>query len=382
MKKPKIYCDSITPKYNYLDKETNVRDYVNYCINRALAMFKYNGLPDTIPQTALEKFNIMRGFTIWAKVNGELYVFEGGLGGEPDVYGFPTIATVANPALKFSGNFTIGEDCVIMPNDAMYMGLLPLFNRYCSLINENDITMLLADVNKRAQFIISATDDNTADSANQFLKKLFNGEQATITDNAIMSGLQVNPATTANIAIMDLVEYQQYLRAGLYNEIGLNSNFNMKREKLTATEVEMNSGNLYPLVDDMLNQRRIALEKINAMFGTEITVEFASAWTMRATETGAVENPVEFASAWTMRATETGNVEDVQNPDTPQEAADEPQDTPQDTPQDDTTPDPETPPDEPQDAAGEPQDTPQDETTPDPETPQDTPQEDENNETV
>ena len=369
MKKPKIYCDSITPKYNYLDKETNVRDYVNYCINRALAMFKYNGLPDTIPQTALEKFNIMRGFTIWAKVNGELYVFEGGLGGEPDVYGFPTIATVANPALKFSGNFTIGEDCVIMPNDAMYMGLLPLFNRYCSLINENDITMLLADVNKRAQFIISATDDNTADSANQFLKKLFNGEQATITDNAIMSGLQVNPATTANIAIMDLVEYQQYLRAGLYNEIGLNSNFNMKREKLTATEVEMNSGNLYPLVDDMLNQRRIALEKINAMFGTEITVEFASAWTMRATETGAVE----FASAWTMRATETGNVE------TP--------DTPQDTPQDDTTPDPETPPDEPQDT---PQDTPQDDTTPDPETPpdepqdtpQDTPQEDENNETV
>ena len=195
-------------------------------------------------------------------------------------------------------------------------------------------------MNKRAQFIISATDDNTAESANLFLKKLFNGEQATITDNAIMSGLQVIPATTANIAIMDLVEYQQYLRAGLYNEIGLNSNFNMKREKLTATEVEMNSGNLYPLVDDMLNQRRIALEKINAMFGTEITVEFASAWTMRATETGEVENPVE----------------DVETPDTPQEAAGEPQD--------ETPPDPETPPDEPQD------------------TPQDTPQEDENNETV
>lgn len=339
MKKPKIWCDSITPKYNYLDKETNIRDYVNYCINRALAMFKYDGLPDTIPQTVLEKLNIMRGFTIWAKVNGELYVFEGGLGGEPDVYGFPTIATVANPALKFSGNFTIGEDCVIMPNDAMYMGLLPLFNRYCSLINENDITMLLADVNKRAQFIISATDDNTADSANLFLKKLFNGEQATITDNAIMSGLQVNPATTANIAIMDLVEYQQYLRAGLYNEIGLNSNFNMKREKLTATEVEMNSGNLYPLVDDMLNQRRIALEKINAMFGTEITVDFASAWTMRATETGDVENPVEYVD----------NVSRETDLDTPPDAADEPQDTPQDEPQDEPSPADEPPQDTPQD---------------------------------
>lgn len=351
MAKIKKYCESITPKYNYLDKETNVADYVRYSINRALAMFRYEGLPDTIPQVELEKLLIMNGFAIWAKVNGELYAFNGGLGGEPDVYGMPTLATVANPALNFSGNFTINEDCVVMRNDAMMMGLLPLFNRYCTLINENDITMLLADVNKRAQFIISATDDNTADSATLFLKKLFNGEQGVITDNAIMKGLEVNPATTANIALMDLVEYQQYLRAGLYNEIGLNSNFNMKREKLTATEVEMNSGNLYPLVDDMLNQRRIALEKINAMFGTEITVEFASAWTMRATETGDVENPVE----------------DVETPDTPQDAAGEPQDTPQDTPQDDTTPDPETPPDEPQDAADE---------------PQDTPQEDENNETV
>lgn len=358
MAKIKKYCESITPKYNYLDKETNVADYVRYSINRALAMFRYEGLPDTIPQVELEKLLIMNGFAIWAKINGELYAFNGGLGGEPDVYGMPTLATVANPALNFSGNFTINEDCVVMRNDAMMMGLLPLFNRYCTLINENDITMLLADVNKRAQFIISATDDNTADSATLFLKKLFNGEQGVITDNAIMKGLEVNPATTANIALMDLVEYQQYLRAGLYNEIGLNSNFNMKREKLTATEVEMNSGNLYPLVDDMLNSRRVALEKINAMFGTEITVDFASAWTMRATETGEVEQPVE------------NPVEDVDNVsretdlDTPQDAADEPQDTPQDTPQDDTTPDPDTPPDEPQD------------------TPQDEPQEDENNETV
>lgn len=321
MAKIKKYCESITPKYNYLDKETNVADYVRYSINRALAMFRYEGLPDTIPQVELEKLLIMNGFAIWAKVNGELYAFNGGLGGEPDVYGMPTLATVANPALNFSGNFTINENCVVMRNDAMMMGLLPLFNRYCTLINENDITMLLADVNKRAQFIISATDDNTADSANLFLKKLFNGEQGVITDNAIMKGLEVNPATTANIALMDLVEYQQYLRAGLYNEIGLNSNFNMKREKLTATEVEMNSGNLYPLVDDMLNSRRVALEKINAMFGTEITVDFASAWTMRATEPQ----------------------------DTPPDAADEPQDTPQDEPQDEPSPADEPPQDTPQD---------------------------------
>lgn len=109
----------------------------------------------------------------------------------------------------------------------------------------------------------------------------------------------------------------------------------------------MNSGNLYPLVDDMLNSRRVALEKINAMFGTEITVDFASAWTMRATETGDVENPVEDVDN-VSRETDLDTPPDAADEpqDTPPDAADEPQDTPQDEPQDEPSPADEPPQDE------------------------------------
>ena len=79
----------------------------------------------------------------------------------------------------------------------------------------------------------------------------------------------------------DLFEFQQYMKASLYNEIGLSANFNMKRERLTANEVEANTDNLYPLVDDMLNCRRLAIEKINEMFGLNIEVEFNSSWDYR-----------------------------------------------------------------------------------------------------
>ena len=40
----------------------------------------------------------------------------------------------------------------------------------------------------------------------------------------------------------------------------------------------MNNDALLPLVEDMLEQRRVALEKINEMFGTNISVDFASSW--------------------------------------------------------------------------------------------------------
>jgi len=277
--------DTLNKQYNYLDKPRNIKDYVRYMFNRSFAMFEYSGLPDTIPQIELEKILQIGGFGIWAKVNNDLYVFSGGLGGEQDVYYRPTIATVSNPALNISKNFIIDKECIVMPNDSMFMGLFPLFNRYCNMLNENDISMLLYDVNKRASFILSAQDDNTADSARDFLQKLFNGEQAVITDKNIIGAFKAENANTGNsTGIKDLIEYQQYLKASLYNEIGLNSNFNMKRERLNTSEVEMNSGNLYPLVDDMLNSRKNALEKINEMFGTNINIEFASSWKMRATD--------------------------------------------------------------------------------------------------
>ncbi len=73
----------------------------------------------------------------------------------------------------------------------------------------------------------------------------------------------------------------QYIKASAFNELGLDANFNMKRERLTVNEVELNTSILIPLADDMLEQRKIAVEKINEMFGTDITVDLSSVWKMQ-----------------------------------------------------------------------------------------------------
>ena len=76
----------------------------------------------------------------------------------------------------------------------------------------------------------------------------------------------------------ELIEYQQYLKATMYNEIGINANGNMKRERLITDEIEVNNEALYPLIDNMLDCRLEGLAKINEMFGTNITVELNSSW--------------------------------------------------------------------------------------------------------
>ena len=277
--------------WDYRDKEATTKSSVLYMLNRSNIMFKYHGLPETIPAEELERILQTGGFAIIGKINGELYAVYGGLGGECDVYNRPTIATVSVPYLNYNADWNIGKDCIVIKNDSTAQGLLPLYRKYCTIMTENEITMILATVNKRLQTLISANDDATKASAEKFVCDLFAGNLSVIAESKMFDSLRVSPATNTNGSSMtDLFEFEQYIKASLFNEIGLSANYNMKRERLTSNEVDANTENLYPLVDDMLNQRRTAIEEINVLFGTNITVEFNSSWDYRAFNGESIHN--------------------------------------------------------------------------------------------
>lgn len=264
--------------YDFKDKEECLRNYVVYMLNRTQRMFEYEGLPDTIPQRMLEMMLQINGFACFAERDGKLYAFWGGLGGEPDEYYRPTICTVANPALKFSDTYKIGEDCVIVRNDSFLYGLIPLFRRYASAMVENDLSFRIASINTRITSWITAPDDSTKDAGNKYLKDVEAGDLGVCASNEFLDGIKVQPTVNSQRTFTDLIEYQQYLKASWFNEIGLNANYNMKREKLSTTESQMNSDALLPLCQDMLINRQQCLDEVNAMFGTSISVSFSSSW--------------------------------------------------------------------------------------------------------
>lgn len=264
--------------YDFNDKERCQRNYIMYMLNRTQRLFEYKGLPDTIPQRMLEFMLQINGFACFAKHNGKLYAFYGGLGGEPDEYYRPTTCVVSNPALKFSDTFKIHENCVIVRNDSFLYGLIPLFSRYATAMVENDISFRMASINSRIEMLLSAPDDATKKAAEKFLDDLAEGKLGVIAENAFLDGIKAQEVGRTMRTFTDLIEYQQYLKASWFNEIGLNANYNMKREKLSTTESQMNNDALLPLVEDMLENRRQCIEEVNEMFGTEISVDFASSW--------------------------------------------------------------------------------------------------------
>ena len=63
-----------------------------------------------------------------------------------------------------------------------------------------------------------------------------------------------------------------------FHEIGINANYNMKRETLNTSETSVNEQALLPLLDDMLKQRQRGFERVNEKYGTNISVKLNSIW--------------------------------------------------------------------------------------------------------
>lgn len=247
-------------------------------LNKTTQMFEYKNLPETIPYKDLETQLQVNGFAIWHEVHGKLYTFTGGLGGTPNVYYLPTIATVANPALKFSKNLAIDTECVVMLNDHYYQGLMPLFNKYGNLLVEAELSLKYAIINARVPALVQADNDNTHKSAEEFFQKIIDGkEYGVIASKEFFDGIRTQDFYK-QAYIKDLIEAIQYIKGSWYNEIGLNAVFNMKREAINEAEATLNEDILYPTPDTMLKCRRDALEKVNSMYGTDITVDFTSVW--------------------------------------------------------------------------------------------------------
>lgn len=277
-----------------LDKRKSIYNYVLMMFDRTNQMFEYKGLPDTIPAYMLELYLQINGHIGWLEWNGKLYALPGGWGGAPDPYYRPTIYIVANPALGGSHDCKIVNhlppfdetvwstkpDCVLMRNDTNMRGLFYLFSRYATELSENDISIRSAQINSRQQSIIAASTDREIASARAYIKALEDGKLEAVMDQSMATkGIRATNVSvqSANV-IIQLIELQQYLKASWYNEIGLNANFNMKREYLSEEELMAQTDTLIPLIDDMLRCRQEAIEVVNSTFGTSISVEKNSAW--------------------------------------------------------------------------------------------------------
>lgn len=283
------------------DKKESARAYYRYLLSRVLRMFQYKNLPDTIPHEILDRYLFMNGIALITKVNDSLYCFYGNLGGPQDVYYRPTEFIVANPHIKVNGEIfsanipvyptdsdaSVGQPTgVLIRNDTEWVGLHPLLARYSYLMAENTLTLRTADVMLRVIALITAKTDKELAAATEYIKSLEKGELGVIGESAFHEGIEMqSPPSNNGSYLTQFIEYQQYLKGSFFGDIGLSANYNMKREAIGKGESTLDQDALLPLAENMLKCRQEDLQKVNDMFGTNISVEFSSSWLTNKIET-------------------------------------------------------------------------------------------------
>lgn len=263
---------------NVVNKDIAVNNFIKYMLSRTQSMFSYTGLPDTIPASKLELMLQTKGYAFITQVNGDLYALHGSLSGEPDVYDDYTTINVANVALKLTATYDLKEDGVLVNNDTMRMGLLPILQKYAALLAENTLSMRTIDIVLRMVCMISASDDRTQAGAEKFIRDMEQGKISAIGESAFFDGIKVHSVANTQNYLLQFMEYEQYIKASCFNEIGLNANYNMKRENIGSNESALNDDFLLPLIDDMIKERQTAIDAINEKYGTEIAIDYSSAW--------------------------------------------------------------------------------------------------------
>lgn len=260
------------------DKDTFTRDFMTRLLNMTDSMFVYTGLPETVPSSQLERQLKVNGSVGFFKYNGDIYA----LSGSPvnrGTYNEPIDYQISNTYLNYSDVLTVGDNVAIVNNDSDAVGLIPIVAKYAVAICDTEISLDTVAILSRITMLISAPDDKTKAAADVFLKKVFDGEFSIIGDNAFFSGVKLStPSTQSATRINDIVSLLQYYKASMFNELGLQSNWNTKRENLNADEVGMNVDVLLPLADNMLKERQEGVSRVNDLFGTDIGVDFGSAW--------------------------------------------------------------------------------------------------------
>lgn len=258
----------------YMNNRT-FNDYYNRLMQLAINVFEWKNLPPSVDERFIELSLYSKGYVLYFNdlVMGNLCL-TCTIGGQFDVYRIPMNrrAYAVNGYQKECDN----TDSVIVFNNYLHLPTMPSIELFARRLYELERSI---DTNVKAQktpVMVLCPEEQRLSMKNLYMQ--YDGNEPYIFgDKALMELNEIKVLKTDAPYVVDKLELQKH---AIWNEaltyIGIENSNQDKKERLVADEVNGNSGMIEAHRYNMLNSRRQAVAKINAMFGTNIEVGFRS----------------------------------------------------------------------------------------------------------
>ena len=259
------------------------RHYFNFILKDIFRVFVFDGIPATVEETFLKYTLFLYGkVTFFKDDTGTLLALNGVPSGQSDVYYIPENMIVSNPRLLDSYDLKRNEECVVVYCSDIdkynqldiYGGLYTLICKTATMLADGDISISVAQKNKRLINVLAAEDQNTKNSIDTVIRKQYAGEPYAVVMKSLIDNVQSVPIVDkgTNQDLMQLIEAQQYILSHFYESLGLQTHDQMKKERLITAEVNDNDNIAKLNIDNMLASISEGLTKVNTKYGTNITV--------------------------------------------------------------------------------------------------------------
>lgn len=254
--------------------------WFNYLLEKLVRIFEWKGLP--FDQINLELPTMTAGFAGFVNDSKAGFMCApGGLNGptwSPMVFkNFTYAAPTAEGGQRtiYTPYTAVGRlgNCVLVNNTSLRTSIIPLVDRYATLLAHEDINIVNTGLNMRYDNVFTAETDSTVDSIKKWRQKLFRGIFAPIVDKSLSNSPIAIPSGSQNKgqAHKDAIESRQEILRMFFAEVGVR----MSREKkgnLIAAEVQQDDQMLLFNISDMLKQRETAAAEISNVFNMEVSV--------------------------------------------------------------------------------------------------------------
>ena len=291
--------DMIVLKYG--DKVLKAWSLKDVLINYLAPMFKYEELPDSIPEEFIERFHILNGdIAVWKlddpnafRYKDELIVSCCGYADKPDVYGIGerVIATTLSGYVK--EDLKEGESCVVIHNNSLYTSDMAIICYFTDMFTEMFTSLKTNIIYSRLKPVFKVSDDKEAAAVKEAFTKIKNdSEPIQITSTNVLAEAlaEAGADPTDTIKVLDITDVKnadklQYIVKCIddafrwfFSMIGQAIQGNGKLAQQTVDEVQGTTSMSFILPNDRLKMRRKGWEKANKLFGTNVSVDFSDAW--------------------------------------------------------------------------------------------------------
>lgn len=252
-------------------------------VTRYSEIFDLKGGTSTIPNWRLKQLLLIGGFGAFAPKNGKLYFLMGHLGEKLTPDYIPSKFIFANPYIPWDGELRLKDQCVLAKNDTGFMGILPILKRHTHLQTHVELSFFITTVMSRLTAFGVAGRDQEAEAIDRVLEDIEKGKIRALTDQNILNQIHTQPYAGDARFITSLIEMMQYSKAAEATDLGLQANWNAKRETLTSSETLLNENVIHPFVDNMWDCWNEWVNEVNEKYGEyldngEFVLEWGSSW--------------------------------------------------------------------------------------------------------